>query len=427
VSAGAALLHELDWQDVASGLSTTRPLAFPVDPMRRYGRGAPVPAQGSLEAVPALLEWAYGYRGEGRRRAPSAGALYPTEAFAVARVGPRWQVLYYDFAAHRLVATPGRAAEVAAALGLAADDVAVLLVSVLWRSAQRYGARCYRYCLLDAGHVAANLTRAAARFGVRAAPTPKGPSAAVERNLDLRDGEAVVCALRLRPRNARAVAPPPAPAPAADGRFAGVQSPPLSPVLRRIVAFHGRTLDAGLGAPALDRIACPDGDFEQLADARRSAPGFTGEQLPQAALERLLCVGRRAASGSLVVVPPRVGPAELARACQGQRIAATSAAALLVAAPLDELCARGHSGYRETVLHAGLVCSELYWEAARLGLGTSSIGGFSDDEVSRLSGLAGFHPVVIQVFGVEDRSVRKPDAARVVPSNVVELRKARDL
>jgi hypothetical protein len=392
--------------------------------MRRYRRGLPA-SDARLEALGALLEWAYGYRaapsgGAHRRRAPSAGALYPTEVFAVAQLGGRWDVVYYDFAEHRFLLTGNAsAARIAAELGLRAGEVGVLLVSVLWRSAQRYGARCYRYCLLDAGHVVDNLVRAGARFGcaVAGAPTP-----ARERQLDLRDAEALVCALRVRV-DAPAVPTPPALAAVPLDAFAGVQSPVLSPVVRRVVSFHRRTLLAPGGDLPLAWLAQPDPELERRADERHSAAGFTGAPLPHGRLALLHAAAERAArecglhARAVELHDPALAAA-FADACQRQQIVAAASSLVVVAAPVEAL----QAAYRETVLAAGLVCAELYRESSRLGAGTTTIGAFSEELVSRLSGLSGSHPVVVQAFGVEDPSARKADAARRVAAPVLRLR-----
>jgi hypothetical protein len=55
----------------------------------------------------------------------------------------------------------------------------------------------------------------------------------------------------------------------------------------------------------------------------------------------------------------------------------------IVLAAKRELAAGGFIAYRHAVLNAGAVCTELYREAAQRSLGTTSIGGFSDDAISR--------------------------------------------
>jgi nitroreductase len=344
----------------------------------------------------------------------------------------RWQLLYHDFSTRALCATRhARADEIAAALGLAADETAVLLVTVLWRSGQRYGARGYRYCLLDAGHVLGNLARTAAHFG--GAAISLATPAEIERRLDLRDGEALVAGLRLRLPSATPAAPPapPLPAPVADGA-AGVQSPPLSPVLRRIIRFHRMTLLASRAKLPLVSVAPGGGDFERLADARDSAAAFAPEPLTSTVRERLVEVARHsahAASTPLQIIGVDLDRADRAAAfgiaCQRQRIVTESPFLLVVAAPVAAVRIGGYAGYREAVLHAGVVCSQLYHEAARRGVATTSIGGFSDDHVARLTGLRASLPIVVQAFGVEGGGIAKLDAVRMVPSNVIQLRKDR--
>ena len=91
---------------------------------------------------------------------PSAGALYPLELYVVALAvdGLEPGVYHYNPFRHRLESLGAfeperlRAALVDREL---ADRAAALLVvtAVFWRSRFKYGARGYRFALLEAGHV----------------------------------------------------------------------------------------------------------------------------------------------------------------------------------------------------------------------------------------------------------------------------------
>lgn len=107
--------------------------------------------------------------GDGRRVAPSAGALYPIEAYvAVQRVAGIDPGLYHvDVRAQAL--EPVRRGSVAGELRLAsigqdfvADAPAVLvLTAVFQRSRWKYHQRHYRYACWEAGHIAQNVYLAA--------------------------------------------------------------------------------------------------------------------------------------------------------------------------------------------------------------------------------------------------------------------------
>jgi len=119
------------------------------------------------------------------RAAPSAGALYPTEIYVAVRSHPEIPSGVYNmsFRGHVLqrVAPPGFGPEgeelhrllLDATVGhpaVAAADV-VILASAVWnRSAWRYGARAYRRCMLDSGHVIGNLVAYAPLEGFAAIP-----------------------------------------------------------------------------------------------------------------------------------------------------------------------------------------------------------------------------------------------------------------
>lgn len=462
--ANHALLRALDWQNVESSLSRVRPVSCPVDPMRRYVKGArPFTAADAytaqrLQDLQGLLEWAYGYKssespGQRRtRRAPSAGALYPIETFVVAETGARWQVLYYDYASRGFYATSADGSAVARKLELESGRAVILCIAVLWRTLQRYGVRGYRYCLLDAAHVAANLARAARAFDHEMELDPWLAGAELENLLGLELEETLLLGLHYRRDSAAPpVAMPPTFAEATPTAPLPSEQPPLmSPVLHRAIRFHRRTLgpfDRGErtiwpGNPeSLDDLyrwaneRCSARDFtpspvsreqyEHMADVVRAGPVFSqpGPALHVYALTArvegltvgLGPVGReRDARWTLPGQSAAPLMRQLAQACQNQAIVAPCAFAFVVATRKSELSALGHSVYRPLVLNAGFLTAELYRQAVRNALGTTSIGGFSDEAVSRLVGDPTLTPIVVQIFGVSAQARDKVDRARIV-------------
>ncbi|HSP73132.1 MAG TPA: SagB/ThcOx family dehydrogenase, partial [Gaiellaceae bacterium] len=120
-----------------------------------------------------LLDSAYGVRttaAGARRTVPSGGALYPLELYAVCASveGAPRGLLHYDPFAHRLeqLTTGDALADLAAALvdpaPLEQAALALVVTAVLWRTRFKYGARGYRFALVEAGHVAQNVLLAAA-------------------------------------------------------------------------------------------------------------------------------------------------------------------------------------------------------------------------------------------------------------------------
>jgi SagB-type dehydrogenase family enzyme len=111
--------------------------------------------------------------GDGGRTAPSAGALYPLEVYAVTASG----VARYDARAHGLLRLQD--ADVRAALRAAALDqecvgeapLTVVLAAVVARTAGKYGrTRAPRYVHLEAGHAAQNILLQAVALGLGAVP-----------------------------------------------------------------------------------------------------------------------------------------------------------------------------------------------------------------------------------------------------------------
>jgi hypothetical protein len=330
-----------------------------------------------------------------------------------------------------------------------------LLNSILWRTVQRYGVRGYRYCLLDAAHVASNLVRAARACGHHMEAMPGVVTAALENLLDFGHGEALTVALfsRVSTPDRRVPAPRLATAPLTLNAGGAAECPPvLSPLLSRAVAFHRSTLYAyprhvrSLPTETNDSL----GELDFWARERCSAKEFTGHAVTQEQYMRI--VGASGASSPVWLGPSvpvtayviRVGvhglppgiertarrsatetpaswtpvPAEnmTARllASTRQSIVKSSAFAIVLAADRRELAAAGYTGYRHTILKVGAICAELYREAARCGLGTTTVGGFSDRAITEILGDPEVRPIAIQAFGVPLRNGEKLDAARLV-------------
>jgi len=108
----------------------------------------------------------------GHRTAPSAGALYPLELYAVTPDA----VLHYEPAAHAVaVRLEGdyRPPLRAAAWGqdpVGEAPVTFVIAAVVERTAVKYGERASRYVQLEAGHAAQNILLQAAALGLGAVP-----------------------------------------------------------------------------------------------------------------------------------------------------------------------------------------------------------------------------------------------------------------
>jgi SagB-type dehydrogenase family enzyme len=119
--------------------------------------------------VGQLLWAAQGVNAAGRRTAPSAGALYPLEVYAVTPDG----VSHYDPVSHARL--PHREGDLREALARAAlgqhfvrqAPLTIVLTAVFARVTRRYGqARGERYVLLEVGHAAQNVLLQAVALGL---------------------------------------------------------------------------------------------------------------------------------------------------------------------------------------------------------------------------------------------------------------------
>jgi len=132
----------------------------------------------SREELSRLLHAAQGIT-EGRwglRAAPSAGALYPIEVYAVVHdvAGLEPGVYHYNVQEHGLELLKAgnfRTTMVRAGLGqafLGQAGACFVLSAIFQRTRWKYRERAYRYVLLEAGHIGQNLYLAATSMGLGA-------------------------------------------------------------------------------------------------------------------------------------------------------------------------------------------------------------------------------------------------------------------
>jgi SagB-type dehydrogenase family enzyme len=122
-----------------------------------------------LHAASGITDPASGFRA-----APSAGALYPMETYAVIHevVGLEAGLYHYVPARHeleRLRSGDLRAAIVVAGIGqemLAQAQLCIVLSAIFQRTRWRYHERAYRYILLEAGHIAQNIYLSGTALGL---------------------------------------------------------------------------------------------------------------------------------------------------------------------------------------------------------------------------------------------------------------------
>lgn len=125
--------------------------------------------------------------GLGFRTAPSAGALYPFETYAVTADG----VFIYKPAGHALEKTldgDRRGDLAAAALGqgpVASAPLDIVLCAVFSRITGRYGQRGVRYAHIEAGHIAQNIHLQAVALGLGSVPVGAFDDGKVSKALSL--------------------------------------------------------------------------------------------------------------------------------------------------------------------------------------------------------------------------------------------------
>lgn len=172
--------------------------------VREFTRGAL-----ALPQVAQLLWSAQGVTGaDGRRTAPSAGALYPLELYLVAGevrdLAPGvYRYLPAKHGLQPLAAGDVRRKLCAAALAqeCVAEGAAVaVFTAVERRTTGKYGPRGVRYVHIEVGHAAQNLALAATALGLGTVTVGAFDDAAVARILKLPEGETPLYLMPVGPR-----------------------------------------------------------------------------------------------------------------------------------------------------------------------------------------------------------------------------------
>ena len=406
---------------------------------------ARIPQPLDLTALSALLFMAYGFTDQVDygteiflyRSAPSAGALYPVDVYLSAQgiEGLEDGLYYYsltDFGLARLRSGPPPAGVPAPALILSAR---------YFRSSWKYKDRAFRYCLLDAGHVAENIALALPTLGLSGEFFAQFDDKVLNAYLGLEPEKAAVLGFVSLAGGEDAVR--------VEGSFPEDPAPAPQPVAPKETAFEAILEVAGLtAAPLSGEVPEPDSwpeegvaklpkadwtEFEgptfiSTLRKRRSRRNFRPETLKGGEMSRFLDLVLTPDVGRLInvgVITNEIqdvtdgfywtrpgfsgvrlhkggflGP-NLANAALGQDWVGRGGLILLVTAPLDRLEDQiGPRALRLAYLAAGRLGQRAYLAAEAMGWGCCGVGAFYDGEVSALLDLdPGEPPVYILPVG----------------------------
>jgi SagB-type dehydrogenase family enzyme len=403
------------------------------------------------------------------RAAPSAGALYPTELYAVCGPLPGLPAGVYhfepaEFALRRLRAGDFRAglAAAAAAPAIARLPLCLVLTGIPWRTTWKYRERGYRHLFWDAGAIVANLLAVA---------TVAGWDARVL--VGFVDGE-VSALLGIGAPEEYPLALVTVAAPAAT---AATTSPPLAPISPRTRPLSRSPRGYPLGAAAQRAGDLPSAEavsaWRRKANRLRAQPAtrslavgeagqahaatetietvilrrgstrrFAQQSMPRGTLGWAMAAATRAVPGDFV--PPQAthlehflavhavqeltpgayrwsqGEFQLLRAgaerhrthslCLGQDLGGDAAATVFHCAQLEPILkALGARGYRAAQLEGGVAAERLQLAAFALGVGATGLT-FLDDDVSAFFGTraAPMLSVAVGVPAYRARPGRRP-------------------
>ncbi|MCB2226918.1 MAG: SagB family peptide dehydrogenase [Desulfarculaceae bacterium] len=391
----------------------------------------PLPQRGEAKLNPArvsgLLALAAGLTAQSQGgvylRAPaSAGALYPAELYFCAQglEGLPDGLWHYapDQGGPRLLRAGDLSAGAAAALGGPARELSFLISGVFWKSAWKYKTRAWRYCLLDGGHLLANLELVLAAYGLGQRLCLDFAEAPAQTLLGLDpQREALVAGVAAGgevaagpPLEGGWVHPPEEPHSPREGRDAVIaEAATLGGLAEAREAPNWPEDEAPEEAPRLKPAPPEPGpELARTIISRRSRRNFLAEPLGPGQLTLLLNAALPAESplGATVLLGPggehpvgayvwHAGAKALERLGRVDQRRAAAAASLgqmwvgqaalnlvLWADPARLQKTAGERGYRHAMLAAGRAGQRLYLAAQALGLGCCGVGAFYDAEMA---------------------------------------------
>ena len=381
------------------------------------------------------------------RAAPSAGALYPIVTYVLVRNVSDLQPGLYHYAVngHRLHRLRGGqalnkdlAALVAHSHFVENAPVTLMFSAIYFRSSWKYGERSYRYCLLDAGHLAVQAALAANGLGYSSKLIGRFEDSKVNAFLTLdEEKEGTLLILPVGKPSQQPTAPP--------GQIAFVTQPKkiLGDGNQLLLLMHGRTYFGLAGGevslfpprnpgdksyPDLSVIRLPkefpEGDdivptilrrrsarnwanrgmtIPQLASVLYHALGISEQKegsLPDPSIEDNQALNLYLLVNDVQGLDPgiyyyRRHDHALSRIRKGdyrtksyemslfQRVVGDSGVAIIMTIDLERFgYPDADRGYRYAAMDAGMLGGRLYLQTVALGLGCTGIGAFFDNEVS---------------------------------------------
>lgn len=431
------------------------PQALPTDFPRSEAPAVSVligdaPSKGKVEGLGEIARLLFLANGVMRRRevdgltlhfrtVPSAGALYPVEAYVVCGGFEDLPAGVYHFEPLTFSLQPlrdgdwrGRLGEAAADPELAAAPLTVVLTGVPWRTMWKYGERGYRHLFWDAGAVAANLMESGAARGLPSrlvtgfVDEDVGRLVAVTPDQAPAQGGEVPLALvpvgRPGEEAPASAEPPPLPLDVEPLSREVVDEPRLWDVHRAgdladpdaITAWRSQLTEAAEGSSTRAEIPPLDGEpVDEVILRRGSTRRFAHQAIPPEKLNWPLAVAGRHVPGDFApdehthlslyaavhavddveagvyrhqkgkpaLLHQEVSRARTTELCLGQPLGGDAAYTTFLTADLERLiAAAGDRAYRVAQLEAGVAAERLQLAAFTANIGATGLT-FFDEEV----------------------------------------------
>lgn len=405
-----------------------------------------------LHPLTELLEWIYGYRNikhdnkRNKRRAPSAGGLYPNELLLLTYIDETWKLLYYSFEKHAFFFIRNMDKGEIGDLFLAdRNKTHLFFISVLWKTVQKYGVRGFKYSLLDAGFIGCHLQHIYNKISPKEKIDLILGYQPINEFLPLKKGEEIMYSVSfLNNFKIEKKVSIPAFISVPDNCSYNEIVPCLSTNMIRVMDISIKTFQHQAKRFDLNKLVpFVSSDCFKDIENRLSANAFKNESPETNCLEKIKdnffkyahqvsetfginihlgCIINKTTDKNNTIELYYTGSNKklsirsfdtskrLQNACQKQVIMGNVAFAFVMFVVPMEIGEWSYFNYSLSILASSFICSNLYFSAMKNQIGTTTIGGFSEKQLMELLEQKNILPIVVQAFGIADTAQLKIDA-----------------
>lgn len=452
-------IKELRLQSVENLSSKVNRINFNIDPLSRYTNEINRVKDAKLSIYKTFFEWVYGYRNyahdkrKTKRRSPSAGALYPIELLIITHIKGTPRLLYYDYRKHDFFLVDN--ADLHHWLNdypLNDNESQIVFMSVFWRTVQKYGVRGFRYTYLDVAFILDNFCRLYDASAEPSSALITFPKDDVSSLFQFEEGECILFFLSLKDN-----LPKLKPAERIEPLYTAPENalsyvPCTSTKFMRVIDFYQKSLPPDPLRYSINMEKTHKHDIAYMykyLEHRNSANAFFDGAIAEDVYNEIKTAGTNCcqsidktlgitfsiisfitnvegvtakienlADGTALEITNSTDfKSSIVNACQNQEIMRNAAFVFILVVDVKRNSKWNYHQYIKSIITGGMICSQLYHTCFQKKLGTTTIGGFSEELLRKIIGTTDLFPIVVQAFGNENSKQIKIDALKTITIN----------